>query len=227
MAKITWDGTGERKYENGISRGVLYPRNASGVYQTGVAWNGLTSIDQNPEGGEPNELWADNIKYGVLYSTETLGLTINAYTFPDEFMACDGSKEIITGAYIGQQTRMGFGLTYRTEIGSDANPAAGYRLHIVWGCKCSPSDRSYETVNDSPDAMELSWEVTTEPEVVGDGSTYKPSCYIELDSTKVAAAKLTAIENLLYGTDGTGSGTGTDPQLPSIATVISTLTANG
>ena len=220
MAALSWDTDGTRRYELGVDHVALYPKNTEGAYGNAVAWNGITSIQENPEGAEPNELWADNIKYGILYSPETLKLTIEAFTYPDEFAVCDGSAQIIAGAYAMQQPRRGFGLSYRTKVGDDSNPEAGYILHLVWGCMTQPSDRDHETVNDSPDAMTLSWEVDTTPEVyeviASDPSENKvrsTSC-IEIDSTKVDSDKLAAVEALLNDTS---------KSFPSVDLVIATL----
>ena len=202
---LEWDKSGERYYENGISRGVLYEKDSSGAYVNGVAWNGLTSVQESPDGAEPNELWADNMKYGVLYSAETFGGTIEAYTYPPEFEKCDGSATLATGVTIGQQTREPFGFCYRTEVGNDTGEAgAGYKLHLVYGATASPSDRDYETINDSPDAITFSWEFTTIPVNV---AGHKPTSTIIIDSRTADETKLTALEKILYGTP---AGTGTE-----------------
>lgn len=208
MAVLTWDNTGERLYETGISKGVLYRINSSGVYTPGVAWNGLRSVQESPDGAEPNELWADNMKYAVLYSAETFGCTIGAYTYPEEFEACDGSIAVADGVYVGQQKRQPFGFCYRTEIGNDTASESddGYKLHLVYNCTAKPSDKDYETINDSPDGIEFSWEVSTTPVNVGEG--YKPTATVVIDSTKTTSEKMTALENILYGTAGT------DPRMP-------------
>lgn len=225
MAKIVWDKTGERFYETGVSKGVLYVQKKTGDYENGVAWNGLTSVSENPDGAEPNDLYADNIKYATLISAETFGATIEAYTFPEEFAICDGSytPSGATGVYVGQQPRRPFGFCYRTEIGSDASTGAdaGYKLHIIYNATASPSDKGYETINDSPDAITLSWEVTTTPVDVGIEGV-KPTSTIVIDSTKIGdnAANLTALENILYGTDGNNS---TEPTLPTPAQVINMI----
>ena len=222
MSKLVWDQTGERIYETGVSKGVLYPMNSNGAYPAGVAWNGLTSISESPEGADIEDIYADNIKYLSLQAAETFGATIEAYTYPDEFALCDGSVEVATGVMIGQQPRKTFGLCYRTEIGNDVqNEAYGYKLHLIYGCKAQPSEKSYETINDSPEAIQFSWEVKTTPvNVTGQKAT---SCLV-IDSTKVDSEKLTALENVLYGTDGTGGSEGTAPHLPLPDAVIRIIT---
>ena len=222
MAKLTWDATGTRFYETGVSNGVLYPQNSNG-YDKGVAWNGLTSVSENPDGAEPNDLYADNIKYATLRSAETFSATIEAYTYPEEFAACDGSysPSNTTGVYIGQQPRKAFGFCYRTEIGSDnMNTGDAYKLHIIYNATASPSDKSYETINDSPDAITLSWEVTTTPVEVGI-TGIKPTSTIVIDTSKLDTTTrqhLAALENVLYGTANA------EPTLPDPATVISYIT---
>ena len=218
MAKIVWDATGSRFYETGVSHGVLYTQKSDGTYNTGVAWNGLTAVTESPDGAEPTDLWADNIKYATLRSAETFGGTIEAYTYPEEFADCDGSAAIIDGVYIGQQTRVPFGFCYRTEIGSDTiSDASGdeaYKLHIIYNCTASPSEKAYETINDSPDAITLSWEITTTPVPV---TGHKPTSTIIIDTTKLDASgktKLATLEAQLYGGDNT------DPTLPSPDQVI-------
>lgn len=197
--KITWDQSGERYYETGVDHGVLYPQASDGTYPKGVAWNGLSSINESPDGAESNPIYADNIKYLDLISAEEYGITIEAYTYPDEFAECDGSAELGTGISIGQQRRKAFGLSYRTIVGNDVDGEDyGYKLHLVYGCKASPSERDHESVNDSPDALSLSWDVSTTPvDVPG----YKPTARVEIDSTKVDATILAKIEAALYGTD--------------------------
>lgn len=232
MSKLVWDQSGERAFENGVDHGVLYVMNADGTYGTGVVWNGLTSVSESPEGGDANDLWADNIKYATLRGTEDINLTIEAYTYPDEFAECDGSATPTTGLAIAQQKRKGFGLCYRTNIGNDQNSEAGYKLHLVYGCTCSPSEKSYETINDSPDAITFSWDVSTTPIPIS-GTDYKPTALLTIDSTKFPPTesggvvtpnpKLAALEALLYGSDGSGSSEGTSAQLPDPATVIATL----
>lgn len=199
MARITWDNTGERLYETGVRHGVLYPRDANGAYPTGVAWNGLTQITESPSGAEATALYADDIKYLNLISAEEFGATIEAYTYPDEFAICDGSAEIAEGVLVGQQTRSTFGLSYRTVLGNDvALDNYGYKLHLIYGCVASPSDKSYQTVNDSPDAISFSWDVNTTPENV---TGLKPTASIVIDSTKVDPDQLEAFEEVLYGGD--------------------------
>jgi len=199
MAKIVWDNTGERLYETGTRNGVLYPIDANGEYSNGVAWNGLTAVNEQPSGGEPNPLWADDIKYLNLMSAEELGGTIEAYTYPDEFAECDGSAALATGVYIGQQARKTFGVCYRTTLGNDVvNNDYGYKLHLIYGALASPSEKAYATINDSPEAITFSWEFTTTPVNV---SGFKPTASITIDSTKVDAEKLAALEAILYGTE--------------------------
>jgi len=198
MAKLVWDEVGKRLYETGIERGVLFPQDANGDYPAGVAWNGLISVTESPSGAEPSPQYADNIKYVELMSTEEFGATIEAFTYPDEFGACDGTASIGTGALIGQQARQGFGLCYRTVIGNDvAGEALGYKLHLIYGAKASPSEKAYSTINDSPEAITFSWDVTTTPVPV---TGHKPTSTLVIDSTKVLPAKLAALEDLLYGT---------------------------
>ena len=213
MSKIVWDKTGERLYETGVKNGVLYLQ-TNGVYNNGVAWNGLTAVTESPSGAEATALYADDMKYLNLYSAEEFGATIEAYTYPDEFAECDGSKEIVDGVMIGQQTRKSFGLCYRTVIGNDTDGEAhGYKLHIIYGAMASPSEKAYATINDSPEAITFSWEVTTTPiNVTG----AKPTASVVIDSTKADPAKLAALETILYGKDPTneGSSDGVDPRLP-------------
>ena len=198
MPKLQWDQTGERLFETGVSKMVLYVKSA-GAYPKGVAWNGITNIDENPSGAEATPLYADDIKYLNLMSNEEYGATITAYTYPDEFAECDGSASLATGVTIGQQTRKEFGYCYRTAIGNDElGSDYGYKLHLVYGAKASPSSKSHATINDSPEAAEMSWEVTTTPvEVAG----HKPTSVVEIDSTKVDAGKLAELEAILYGSD--------------------------
>lgn len=198
MSALTWDQTGERFYETGVSKGVLYVYGDSG-YGEGVAWNGLTAVTESPEGAEPNPLYADNIKYLNLMSAEDFKCSIEAYTYPDEFAACNGevSPDGCDGVYFSQQTRKTFGFSYQTKIGNDVDgDSKGYKIHLVYGCIASPSEKAYATVNDSPEAITFSWDVSTTPvEVAG----FKPMAHIEIDSTKCDADKLAAFEKTLYG----------------------------
>lgn len=199
MAKLVWDEVGKRTYETGVDKGVLYVQNDEGAYGKGVAWNGLTAVNESPSGAEPTALYADNTKYLELTSKEEYGATIEAYTYPDEFEACDGSAEVGTGVVIGQQSRKVFGLCYRTVKGNDVkNNDYGYKIHLVYGCKAKPAQKNYQTINDSPEAITFSWEVSTTPvEVEG----FKPTATVTIDSTKVTAEKLKSIEEALYGTE--------------------------
>lgn len=209
MPELKWDETGKRFYETGVSKGVLYVANGAG-YGKGVAWNGLTTVSESPEGGELSAVYADNIKYLNLRSAEEFKATIECYTYPDEFAECNGEAEIADGAIIGQQNRKTFAFCYQTKIGNDLNPDLGYKIHIIYGASAAPSERSHETVNDSPEAMSMSFEIDTVPvEVEG----FKPTAHIVLDSTKVPEAKMTLIKASLYGTDSSGGTGGTDPTL--------------
>lgn len=203
MAKLVWDKTGERYYETGVKNGVLYVVDNTGNYGKGVAWNGLTKVTESPSGAEATPLYADNIKYLNLMSAEEFGFTIEAYTYPDEFAACDGSSEIAKGITIGQQSRKTFGFCYRTENGNDTlGTDYGYKIHIVYGATASPSSKDYQTINDSPEAISLSWEVKTTPVEVTteiNGNKPKPTATLIIDSTKVEASKLKIIEDKLYG----------------------------
>ena len=194
-----WDETGKKLFETGVSNVALYPQDTTGVYGTGVAWNGVTTISESPSGAEATTLWANNGKYLNLYSVEEYASSIEAYTYPDEFAECDGSAEIAKGVSIGQQTRKSFGLAYKTLIGSDTDGNDhGYKLHLVYGCKAAPSERSHATVNDSPEALSFSWEISTTPVSV---TGHKPTASAEIDSTKVDPAKLAAFEKILFGSD--------------------------
>lgn len=197
MAKLTWDDTGKRLYELGVDRGVFFPQKSDGTYDKGVPWNGLTAVNQTPSGAEPNDLWADNMKYATLRSAEQFGATVEAFTYPEEFGVCDGTAALATGVYMGGQSRQAFGLSYRTLIGNDVQGTDhGYKIHLVYNATVNPSERNYETVNEDPDATPFSWELTTTGVPV-DG--YKPVSHIEIDSTKVDADKLAALEAMLYG----------------------------
>lgn len=201
MSKLIWDNTGERQYETGVDRGVLYPIQEGGLYTKGVVWNGLTGITESPSGAEATPLYADNIKYLNLLSAEDFGCTIEAYMYPDEFAECDGSAEIATGVYAGQQARKVFGLCYRTVLGNDVDSNNhGYKLHLIYGCLASPSEKSYTTVNDSPEAITFSWEVKSTPVNV---SGFKPTAVLTIDSTKVDGEKLAKLEDALYGSAST------------------------
>lgn len=197
MAKLVWDQSGKRLFETGVSNGVLYVRNSAGEYPLGVPWNGLTAVTESPSGAEATPLYADNTKYLSLMSNEEFGATIEAYTYPDEFAECDGSAELGDGVMIGQQTRKYFGLAYKTIIGNDTDGNAyGYKLHLIYGAQAAPSEKAYATINDSPEAITFSWELTTSPiEVTG----LKPTASLVIDSTKIDAASLAAIEALLFG----------------------------
>ena len=213
--KLVWDAVGDKRYERGVSKGVLFPTKSDGSYDVGVAWNGLTNVNESPDGGEATDMWADNIKYGTLRSVENHKGSIEAYTYPDEFAECDGNAEPVSGLRLGQQTRKPFGLSYRTEIGSDSNPELGYKIHLVYGATASPSEKTHETVNDSSDISPISWDYETVPVAV-DG--YKPVAHLEIDSTKVDPTKLAQLEAKLYGSETE------DPKLPMPAEVISMLT---
>ena len=229
---LVWDKDGERKVESGVSKVVLYPKSGTS-YEPGVAWNGVTSVNENPGGADVTDLYADNIKYASLRAAETFGFTIEAYMYPDEWAECDGSARPVTGVFLGQQTRKSFGLCYRTEVGDDAHPGmdAGYKLHIVYNSTVSPSSRSYATINNSPDAITFSWEANSTPTNVDDTS-YKPVCLITVDSTAFTNkstgeldSKFKALEALLYGTttDAQNEIAGNAPTLPSPKEVLTTL----
>lgn len=199
MPKIKWDQTGERLYETGVSKGVLYPY-ANNAYAKGVAWNGLINVSESPEGAEATPLYADNIKYLNLMSAEEFKATIEAYTYPDEFAACNGEASLETGVSIGQQKRSQFGLSYQTKIGNDVDSELGYKIHLVYGALAAPSEKAYATVNDSPEAITFSWEISTTPvEVPG----FKPTASLVIDSTKVDPTKLAEFEKKLYGDETT------------------------
>lgn len=199
MAKIVWDESGKRLYETGVKNGVLYLQDEKGAYNKGVAWNGLTAVTESPSGAEATPLYADDIKYLELFSAEEFGATIEAYTYPEEFEACDGSASLGTGVTIGQQDRKTFGLCYRTVLGNDVKSNEyGYKLHLIYGAKAAPSEKGYQTINDSPEAITFSWEVTTTPVNV---AGFKPTASVTIDSTKIDAAKLKTIEDMLYGTE--------------------------
>ena len=214
MSKLVWDKTGERFYETGVSQGVLYPQATGGTYPKGVAWNGLTAVTESPSGAEATALYADDIKYLNLLSTEEFGATVEAYTYPKEFEACDGSASLAEGVTIGQQKRQSFGMCYRTVLGNDTeNNEHGYKLHIIYGAQAAPSEKAYATINDSPEAITFSWELTTTPVSV---TGHKPTASLTIDSTKVEPAQLAELEEILYGKDPTGPEVedGVEPRLP-------------
>lgn len=197
MAKISWDETGKRFFETGTDHGVLYVQGSGGTYPKGVAWNGLISVTESPSGAEASPLYADNIKYLNLFSAEEFGATVEAFTYPDEFAECDGSAELVKGVKIGQQDRKSFGLCYRTKIGNDIDGNDhGYKIHLIYGCKASPSEKAYSSVNDSPEALTLSWEISTTPVNV---TGHKPTATLEIDSRKCDSEKLQKLEEILYG----------------------------
>lgn len=204
MTKLQWDRVGEKKYETGVDHGVLY-LSTGGVYDQGFPWNGLTTVTESPDGAEASPVYADNLIYLNLVSVETFGATIEALTYPDEFAECDGTVEAAPGVTVGQQGRRSFGFSYRTRVGNDVSSDLGYKLHLVYGAMAAPSEKAYATVNDSPEALPFSWDVTTTPvDVTG----LKPTALLTIDSTKVPADNLAALEDALYGTAGT------DPRLP-------------
>jgi hypothetical protein len=211
MTALTWDQIGERLYETGVDHGVLYIPDAQGNYDNGYAWNGLTTVTESPSGAEATPLYADNIKYLNLISAEEFGGTIEAFTYPDEFGQCDGSATPTPGVTVGQQKRKSFGLSYRTKVGNDIDSEAGYKLHLIYGATAAPTEKAYGTVNDSPEAITFSWEISTTPVAV---PGHSPTSVITIDSTKVDATALATLESQLYGSAGT------DPQLPPPASVI-------
>lgn len=217
MAKIVWDEVGTRLFETGVKNGVLYPQDESGNYPKGVAWNGLVNVTESPTGAEATPLYADDIKYLELMSAEEFGATIEAYTYPNEFAACDGSAELATGVVIGQQARQPFGLCYRTTLGNDVKGQDyGYKLHLIYGAKAAPTEKAYGTINDNPEAVTFSWELTTTPVTV---TGHKPTASLIIDSTKVDPGKLTAIEAKLYG------GLDSQPTLPTPDEILAILQA--
>lgn len=217
MAKLIFDKIGERFYETGVNKGVLYLQSADGSYPKGVAWNGLTAVTESPSGAEATPLYADNIKYLNLISNEEYGATVEAYMYPDEFAACNGEKELTAGITIGQQARQAFGMSFQTKVGNDINNELGYKIHIIYNALAAPSEKSYATVNDSPEAITFSWELSTTPiEVEG----MKPTACVTIDSTKVDAEKLAALEAMLYGSESE------DAKLPLPSEIIA-LIGNG
>ena len=222
MAKLEWDAIGERFFETGVDQCVLYPIE-NNAYPTGVAWNGITGITESPSGADANAIYADNIKYLNLRAAEEFGATVTAYTYPDEFAECDGSKEIATGVIAGQQARKMFGLCYRTRLGNDTDGSDhGYKLHLVYGLTAAPSERGYATINDSPEAIEFSWELNSTPVkvIVDNEEVAKPTSVLTIDSTTANATKLTALEAILYG------GENTTARLPLPAEVIQLMSGN-
>lgn len=216
---LVWDAAGERLYETGVKKGVLYVQGSDGKYPKGVAWNGLTGVTESPSGAEANAIYADDMKYLNLYSAEEFGATIEAYTYPDEFAECDGSAELTKGVNIGQQKRKAFGMCYRTVLGNDiTGEDYGYKLHIIYGAMASPSEKAYATINDSPEAITFSWEVTTTPVNV---AGLKPTASLVIDSTKADPTKLTALEAILYGSETA------DPRLPLPDEIKTLMTAGG
>ena len=220
--KLVWDKVGEKKFETGVDHGILFPM-TNGTYENGVAWSGLTAVNEAPSGAEPTKIYADNIVYGVVMSPEEDALTIEAFTYPDEYAECIGEANVGTGAVIKQQAHKHFGLAYRTMIGNDtAGTEHGYKIHIFWDCVAGSSEDSNSTINDSPEQKTFSWSVTTLP-VAATG--FQPTASMVLDSTKVPEAKLTQIENLLYGTAGEGQSQGTDASLPTFDQIKDILDA--
>lgn len=223
MSKLVWDADSQRLYETGTSKGVHYMRDEDGSYKSGVAWNGLTGVTESPSGAEPTDLWADNMKYLTMRSAEDLGATVTAYTYPDQFAECDGSAKVADGMTIGQQTRKSFGLCYQTVVGNDiGGNDYGYKIHCLYGCTASPSERNYQTINDSPEAIEFSWELTTTPVAV---EGYKPTSIVTIDSTQFKTeeqkARLKALEDILYGTESE------EPRMPLPDEIKTILTAAG
>lgn len=211
MSKITWDETGKRFYETGVDHGVLFPMASAGTYGNGVAWNGLINVTESPDGAEPSDMWADNMKYGSLRSAETFKGSIEAYSYPPEFEECDGNVEAGKGVYIGQQTRKQFGFCYRTKIGNDVNPNVGYKLHLVYGATASPSEKSRDTINESPEAGTMSWDFDTIPVPV---TNHEPTAKLTIDSRTANSTKLQELEKKLYG------DTTSEPTLPTPEEVI-------
>ena len=219
MAKLTWDDTGKRLYETGVKQGVLYLLDGTGAYKNAVAWNGLTAVTESPSGAEATALYADDIKYLSLMSAEEFGATIEAYTYPEEFGQCDGSASLATGVYIGQQARKTFGLCYKTTLGNDVDGNDyGYKLHLIYGALAAPSEKAYATINDSPEAITFSWELTTTPVNV---AGFKPTASIVIDSTKADPTCLAALEAKLYG------GEASEPELPLPDAVKTLMTPAG
>lgn len=206
MSKLVWNQSGKRLYETGVDHGVLYPIQTGGVYSKGVAWNGLTAVTESPSGADVNDIYADNMKYLGLVGAEKFGATVEAYTYPDEFAECDGSVELVKGATIGQQNRKVFGMVYRTVVGNDVDGNEhGYKLHLIYGATAAPSEKAYNTINEDPEAITFSWELSTTPVNV---TGHKPTASLTIDSTKADPAKLAELEKILFG------DTETEPRLP-------------
>ena len=222
MSKLVWDAIGERFYETGISKGVVYPQASGGTYPKGAAWNGLSAVTESPSGAEPSPLYANNIKYLNLLSTEEFGFTITAYTYPDEFAECNGEGSLATGVSVAQQKRKAFGMTYRSILGNDTDgDSHGYKLHLVYSALAAPSEMAHNTVNDSPEATEMSWECSTTPVSV---NGFEPTAHIVIDSTKADSTKLAALEAILYGSDDD------EARLPlpdEVATLMGATTGQG
>lgn len=219
MGKLTWDKVGERLYETGIDQGVLYPQDENGAYPLGVAWNGLSNVTEKPSGAEPSPVYADNTKYLDLMSAEEFGASVEAYMYPDEFKPCNGEVEVAPGVYASQQNRTPFGMSYRTLIGNDVkNNDYGYKLHLIYGAKATPSEKNYQSVNESPDIAAFSWDITTTPVSI---EGFKPTAQLTIDSTKTDAAKLAALEEILYGNETT------DARLPLPDEVITIIGTQG
>ena len=229
MALLKWDQDTKRFYETGTSHGVLYVKKDDGTYDKGVAWNGLTAFSESPSGAEETELYANDKKYGSLRSAEKFGGTLEAYTYPEAFEQCDGSMEVATGVTIGQQARKSFGFTYQTVVGNDVSTDYGYKLHIVWNCSVSPSEKSYASINDSPEAITFSWELAATPSQVTVDGEKKYTATMVIDTTKLENGKentkLKTLEAKLYGTYGEGNAQGTDPELPTPDGVIAIMGA--
>lgn len=227
MAKLSWDDDTKRYYETGTSQGVLYVKKDDGTYDKGVAWNGLTAFSESPSGAEETELYANDKKYGSLRSAEKFGGTLEAYTYPEEFEQCDGSLEVATGVTIGQQARKSFGFTYKTVVGNDVSTDYGYKLHIIWNASVSPSEKAYASINDSPEAITFSWELAATPTEVTINGEKKYTASMVIDTTKLEDGKentkLKTLENMLYGTNASGSDQGSDPTLPTPNQVITTM----
>lgn len=221
MSRIKWNETGTKTYETGVDRGVLYPMSSDGTYPVGVPWQGLTGVSESPSGAEASPIYADNKKYLNLISTEEFGASVEAYTYPDEFAECDGSAEPTAGVIIGQQNRKTFGLCYRTLLGNDVESTEyGYKIHLVYGALAAPSEKSYQTVNDSPEAATFSWEISTTPVAV---TGFKPTATVVIDSTKVDASKLAALEDIIYGKDAVGAVPAVVARLPLPNEVVTLL----